>query len=456
MHRPVRCAIALALVATTAGCASFRPLPLPSAPDLAPNLLDLDTSVPPTAPQPQPVAIDLRAPLSLDAIGWLALLNDPALRSQWGEAAFAQASLLQATLLPNPSVSLGFAALLGGPGSTPAYTASLSQDITALVTYHARVRSAQAELSQVNAGLLWQEWQVAQKARLLSLDIYWTSRSIAVTRHERDLLSDELAQAQTATLAGNLALSALAPLLAAQAAAQQSLVALNLARLQDWQALDALLGLEPSVQFAIAPPVLHPLPAALAPLIAALPHTRPDLVALRLGYRAAEESLRAAILGQFPAFVLGGSWGSDTTDVQSAGPNVTFDLPVFNRNQGQIAQSRATRLVLREQYLSRLDSAVGAIRGLGAQKRRLSDDLTRAQRAASAADRIAASARAAYGDGNLDQRSLVDYETTALQRRLEVIVLHRMIDEDRITLGVELGIGLPSARIAPPDRMALQ
>ena len=442
----------LGFVLFMSGCATYHPRPLPTRASLAPSLHSLDTKLPATDANVPPRRIDVDRPLDIAAIGLLAVLNDPAVQSEWGEMGIAQAGLLQASLLPNPSVSLAFAALLGGPGSAPSYAASLSQDIATLVTYRARVSVAQAHVSDVNASLLWQEWQVAQQARLLALDLHYGDRSIALTRREFDLVSDELAQAQAATAAGNLALAALAPLLAAKASAEQALVTLDTNQLKQWQSLDALLGLAPHVRFAIAAPDLPPVPPDLGPLVRRLPEARPDLVALQLGYRSSEATVRAAILGQFPAFVFGGFWTSDTTQVRSAGPTATFDLPIFNRNQGQISQSRATRLLLHEQYLARLDSAVGTVRGLAAQERRLSEDLGRTCQAAASADALARTARTAYAQGNLDQRSLTDYETTALQRGLEVIDLERTIGEDEITLSVELGIGLPAARLAPPDR----
>lgn len=437
-----------ALTATLAGCASYHALPLPHGSNLAAGPAALDLTLPADAPGTAPRKIDILKPLSIDEVGLLAILNDPDLKTERGEIGVARAGLLQATLLPNPSIGLGYAALLGGPGTTAAYTASLSQDIASIVTYHARVKVARAHLAQVNADLLWQEWQVAQKARLLALDIYWTDRSLGFTRHEVKLLANELTQVQAATRAGNLDLTALSPLLAAKAAADQSLATLDLNRLKSWQALAALLGLVPQARFAIAPPRLPMLPADIDPLIASLPQRRADLVALRLGYRSADENLRAAILGQFPAFVLGGSWNSDTTGVRSAGPNVTFDLPVFNRHQGQVAQARATRLLLRAQYQSRLDSAVGNIRGLLAQMRRVSGDIRAARQAASSAESLSRSAQRAYAQGNLDQRSLTDYETTALQREVETNVLQQNLGEDQITLAVELGLGLPQTRLA--------
>ena len=101
---------------------------------------------------------------------------------------------------------------------------------------------------------LWREWQVAQKARQLAVDIYSGDISIELTRQELMFLSQEIAQVNKAITAGNLTLAALAPLSAAQAVAEQSLVTLRLNQLKNWQALDALLGLDPKVRFTIAPP----------------------------------------------------------------------------------------------------------------------------------------------------------------------------------------------------------
>ncbi|MGH7115232.1 MAG: TolC family protein [Stellaceae bacterium] len=434
-------------------CAHDALLPLPGRPDLASSLAQLDLTVPRQTPRDPPPAIDVARPLTIDQIGLIAILNNPELASERGQMDRARAKLLQATLLPNPSANLAYGALLGGPGTAASFSAGLSEDLTAIILRHARVKSAQAGEHQVSADLLWSEWQVAQKARQLALDIDASGRAIALTRRELRLIGSEVAQVSAAVTAGNLTLKALSPLLAAKALAEQSLATLRLGQLKNWQALDALLGLVPDVRFTIARPVLGPLPADLGRLAATLPERRPDLEALRFGYSAAEADVRAAILGQFPAFTLGGSGGSDTTQVVSAGPSFTIALPIFDRNQGQIAQSRATRLLLREQYQARLDAAVANIHALVTQLASLSADLAAARKAAAAANTLAATARRAYAQGNLDQRTLTDYETTALERALQVVDFERQLGEDRVFLGVELGLGLPRTRIAPADRV---
>lgn len=448
----LRRAASIGFVVMLTGCATYHSLPLAQQAGLASNLASLDTQIPAMTAGASPQSIDVSQPLDITGIGLLAILNGPDLKSEWGEMGAAQAGLVQASLLPNPSASFGFAALLGGPGSMPSYAASLTQDITSLVTYRARVHTAREHVAAVNATLLWQEWQVAQKARLLAVDIYYGDRALALTRQLLRLTSSEVEQAQAATEAGNLALAALAPLLAAKAAAQQALITLNVTQSKQWQSLDALLGLEPDVRFAIAAPELPPPPSPLAPLIARIPQQRPDIIALQLGYNSSEASVRAAILGQFPAFLLGGTWGSDTTGVRSAGPTITFDLPIFDHNQGKISEARATRLLLHEQYRARLDSAAGAARGIAEQENMLASALPPARQAAKEAENFEQVAQSAYAQDNIDQRALTDYETTALQRDLDVIDLERSIDEDNLALDVELGLGLPATRIVALNR----
>jgi hypothetical protein len=74
--------------------------------------------------------------------------------------------------------------------------------------------------------------------------------------------------------------------------------------------------------------------------------------------------------------------------------------------------------------------------------------LLTARSAATTAQSLATTARQAYAQNNLDQRTLTDYETTALERRLQVITIERQINEDKIIIAVELGLDLPKVRIA--------
>jgi outer membrane protein TolC len=430
------------------GCASYDPQPLPQQPNLQGSLARLDTVIPLETGQGASRRIDTARPLSIDDVGLLAVLNDPDLKPEQGVSDAARADVVQATLLPNPTTGFAYGQLLGGPGTASSAAVALAEEIIPIVTRDARVKAAEARFHQVDADQLWREWQVAQKARQLALDISYDDRSIALTEKELAHIGSAKAKVGKAVAVGNLALGAYAPLLSASSAQEQSLAALRLQLLKNWQALDALLGLDPSVRFVIAPPAVHAPPQAIEPLVASLPERRPDLAALRFGYDSAQEDVRAAILSQFPAFSINGSYLSDTTSIVSAGPGVTFALPVFDRNQAGVAKTRATREMLQAQYQAQLDSATATARGLCSQIARLSTDLAVARSAARISESLVASARNAYAQGNLDQRNLVDYENTAFQQELQALALERQIGEDAIILELELGLGLPSERLA--------
>ena len=439
-----------------AACSTYEPLPLSQRANLASSLAQLKLTPPPTKEGADPAKLDVAKPLTPDQVAMLAVLNDPELASQRGKIAAAKADVLAARILPNPSVGLGDAFLIFAPpasGATQdALTASISQDIRSIIQYGPHVAAAEARFHQVGADALWDEWQVAQKARLSAISINGEDREIALREHDLALLTAEVKDVQQATRAGNLDLTAEAPLLAELASAQRDLAALQVQEIKDWQELDSMLGLQPNVRFAIAAPEPVKLPDSIDELIASLPQRRPDLVALKLGYDAAEEDVRAAIWGQFPAFSLGGAGGSDTSGVVSAGPQITFDLPIFDRNQAKIASTRATRLQLHAEYQSRLDDAVGTARSLLVRARIAADNLARARIAAESAQKVLTAAARAYHQGNLDQRSLSDYQATALDREVDVLDYEQKLQEDALGLEVELGIGFPPPMIAPPDR----
>ena len=306
----------LALLSSLLGaCAAYHPLPIARAPDLHARLQDLDAA-----------NIDLSRPLSATQVGMLALLNDPDLRALRGGHELARAQLRQGSLLPNPTANVTWEALLGGDGTGPAWAVSLTEDINALITYRARVRAARAQADQIDADQLWQQWQAAQQARLLAVDLYWGGQALELSERERGMVGSEIEAVQRAIQANNLDYTALSPLLATQATLEQSWVTLQTAQLTAWQGLDALLGLKGDVRIALAPVASTAAPADIEALIASLPQRRPDLVALQLGYRSADEGVRAAVLGQFPKFSLGPIWEQDTSNIRSGGPTANFAI----------------------------------------------------------------------------------------------------------------------------------
>lgn len=445
-------ASAAGLVLSLPGCATYQALPPPDHANLKSGLAQLDLTVPSDGSSVAPKTINPEKPLTPGEIGLIAVLNNPDLVSQPAQLDAARADLLSETLLPNPSVGLAYAFLLGGAATSNSLAASISQDIRSIITYSSRVKAAKVRVGQVSASLLWQEWQVAQKGRLLAVDIYADQRELEVRSKELELLDEEVGQVRAATAAGNLDATAEAPLLAALAGAESAIATTRKTLLQDWQSLDALLGLEPSVRFAIATSAPVKLPDDIDPLVQSLPVRRPDLVALRLGYEASQLDVRKAIVGQFPALSLGVAGGWDTSRVSSAGPTINMDLPIFNHNQGVIASTSATRLQLRADYQARLDEAVGTSHALLARQQITRVNLEKARTASQEASSLSDSALRAYHEGNLGQRDLTDYQTTALERQLDVLGYERTLDETTLALSIELGTGFPKTMLVSPGK----
>ncbi|HEV2163160.1 MAG TPA: TolC family protein [Stellaceae bacterium] len=442
--------LAVGLAAGLAGCSTYTPVPLPERANLVSNLNQLNLAIPSQA------KVDPTKPLTPDQVGLVAVLNDPELASQRAKIEQAHADELDASILPNPSVTLGDAFLTYSPPAAgaiyDALTASISQDIVSIITYGPRTAAAEARFKQVSTDAIWDEWQVAQKARMDAIAINAEDAEIKLRENDLAMLTSEIKEVEKATQAGNLDLTTTAPLLATLATDQHDLAAVQVQEVKDWQDLDSLLGLQPTARFAISEPEEVKVPDSIDPLIASLPHRRPDLIALQLGYEGAEQDARAAILAQFPAFALGAAGGSDTSGVVSVGPQVTFDLPIFNRNQAKVLNTKATREQLHAEYQSRLDDAEGTARSLLIQMRIAAKNLAGARKALTSAQSVLKSAETAYRQGNINQRDLTDFQSTARDREVDVIDYERQMQENALGLAVELGVGFPPTLITRTDQ----
>jgi outer membrane protein TolC len=420
------------------GCAAYHAAPLNLTSPLKNSLAGLEHIL----PDGQHIA--LAPPLPLTSVAALAVLNDPDLIAARTQSGVGKADLLTAGLLPDPSITGGFAALISGPGSIPAITGGFTEDLSALITYRVNVAGAKAGLAAINAGILWQEWQVAGQAEALCIAIDADNKTIASLRADDTMLSQVNAATQSQVNAANLTLAASSASLAALAATQTALNTAIQSRDQDRDQLDALLGLHPGIEIPVilAPPAAIPA-GAVAQAIGTLAQRRPDLIALRYGYTQADAKLRAAILSQFLPISLGGTAGRDTSNVWSAGPQLTLNLPLFNRNQGGIAAANAARTQLAAQFAASLATATAAAEALQARIGVLQVQSRIADAQAQTAASIAAQAQTAFANGALDALSAVNLQTAAGDRQREAVALHAQLLTASLSLHTMLGIGLP-------------
>jgi len=424
----------LSLSFAIAGCATYAPLPLPAEAPPSPSLQALVGTA------------DPNAPIDLPALDRLVLANNPELRAARAQHGVAVAQLLQAGLLPNPGASASRGYLVSGGGFTTAWTAALSLDVKSLLTLAPKREAAEAGAQAVDAGLLWQEWQTLAKARLIYVDLVEGARLQTVQDETLHLLDDVLARTQKSIAAGSSDLAAAAPLLVASADARTAANDTQRGQLARRQQLAALLGLPPDTRLALpaALALATPSEADVRAQTTDLAQRRPDLLALQLGYRAQEATLRAAVLAQFPTLSLGIAASQDNSAVRNRGPQIGFDLPIFDRNQGGIAISTATRRQLHDEYAVRLATARQDIEALLAERRVALDQRDALAPNLGAARQMAANARKAWSDGNLDTRAYTDFATTALAREAAMITLEQNLAEQQIALATLLGSGMPT------------
>ncbi|MDE8348882.1 MAG: TolC family protein [Acidocella sp.] len=430
------------------GCSGYQPAPLSFNFPLKSSAYMLKHTL------PDGTKLSLTAPVSLTTLGALAILNNPDLIAVRAQHGIAQAELFTAGLLPDPTISGGFAALVSGPGSIPAISGALSEDISALITYSVNRRAAKAGLAQVDAQILWQEWQTAGQAEALSIAINAGDQTIASLRADQLTLSN-INRATTAQLAShNLTIAAASASASALAANQMALNSAIQTREDTQDQLDALLGLQPGIALPVTLPMLPALqPAAAEHIIKTLPEHRPDLIALRYGYAQADDKLRAAILAQFLPISLGGSAGRDTSNVWSAGPQLSLTLPLFNRNRGGIASAKATRQQLAAQFQASLAAAEGGAEALLAKIPHLAAESTAATAAAASARDMAKQSNAAFNNGTLDAVSAANLTTAASERAREAITLSAQLMTARLALDTLLGAGLPAANLSDLEAM---
>jgi outer membrane protein TolC len=449
--RPGTCACLVCLLLTS--CATYRPEPLTYHPDLQSNLGDLVV----TADQfPLPELgthrFDPRRPLGIDDVAIIAVANNPELRGIRSKIGVARAQVFAAGILPNPLFTLDYGFLIGGPGTTDTILAGLSQDVVPLLTLSTRKATARASDIDVELDVAWQEWQVVSRARLLFVNAISLAKQRRLIDESLQLFKSRYQRSNQAMQAGNAVLPTVTSDLVAFNSADTQLNEIDLLILKNKHELNALLGLTPDTIVRLSGDLRLPAidAARLEPLLRDLAARRPDLLALRAGYQAQEEKVRRAVIEQFPKLSIGSNFARDTTDVRTQSPAITISLPIFDRNQGNIAIERATRQQLSEEYQARLDAAYGEAARLLSElcfaenQYRSSVESIRRLRDA------VATAEPAFRAGNLDERTFVDLRTSLLAKEIATAKLEQSIFQQRVGLQTLIGSCLPNRRLDLP------
>ncbi len=407
-----------------AGCATYEPVPLPERIDLADRL-------------PGQVV----QPLDMDAISTVAVLNNPDLRAARRKSGVAEAQAFAAGILPNPELTANLDPASGGGSEVIGYGLGISYDIKNLIVQPAKVGAANAARDQARLNLLWQEWQTVAQARTLYVQRINAAEKRELFANLEERYATQADRSGRALQTGDATFDTAGIDLAALLDARSQLRTAERTGSQADYQLRTLLGLAPQVELPLRPLTLPPIPdrAAIDSALAKVAQTRPDLRALQLGYQSQEQTLRGSVLAQFPSLALGISRADDTTNVHTISLGATLSLPIFDRNQGDIAIQTATRAQLLSEYQARLDQTTGdawklwsEMQELAAAVREIEDRVPELQTASENAER-------AYMAGDLPALTYVTLQSAVLNRQSEISDLRQSLWNDAIALSSVLG-----------------
>jgi outer membrane protein TolC len=384
MTDPIRLIASFAGVLLLSGCVAYRPEPLEPGQrwsDLESIRLDdliADEGEPPADDEDRLPVFDYTDGLSADEAAALATVLNPDMRAFRLQRQIAEGQLVSAGLLPNPSIDTRWLSPVdGGPASGEI---NLVMNLTsALLTRKPRMERAQIGLEEVNWAIADREWRLANRTRKAFVDILYWDQALELNRQQSRLL-DRLVQITHAQRAAG-AVTDLDVVLAESEAAdtQRRLIRLTGQKQQAIQKLNLLIGLPPDHDTLLdipEKPLAYDAVSQDVKLLAEqLRVRRPDLRQVEQAYLGSEKDLQIAVIKQFPNLSLGPSYERSDGD-DEFGAVLDAEIPIFNRNQGQIAVTTARREQLRRVYIALMHRARGELYDMWRQTDRLDAELS--------------------------------------------------------------------------------
>jgi cobalt-zinc-cadmium efflux system outer membrane protein len=295
----------------------------------------------------------------LRALTWVAIFYHPSLdvaRAQWG---VARAGRVTAGQRPNPSLSLGPQYATNTESGVSPWVVPVAVDLPVETAGKRGLRMAVAEHLSESArmDLAAAAWQVRSGLRAALLDYAVAQRRVVqlqgvLDAQQRviDLLEARLAAGAIAapdvTAARVAVLKTRTDLIEAKRQAEVDRAGVAEALGLPLQALD---GVTLTFDLSLSPDEGHDLESAEVRTRAL--HGRADLLAALAAYAASQSALQLEIARQYPDVTLGPGYEYDQ-GAHKWGLSLGVELPVFNHNQGPIAEAQAKRTEAAARFLS--------------------------------------------------------------------------------------------------------
>lgn len=283
--------------------------------------------------------------LTVERAVQIALFNNRSLQATYEGLGVAQADVVQAGMLPNPSV--GASLLFPVNGSFPHLGIGGEGDFLAILLIPAKTRLAEAEFERAKLEVGDAVLSLAAEVREAFYTLQAGGQALAVQRIIAEGAQAALELTDRQHTAQNISELDLANERAAYEAVKLDLARMEAEGLAARERLTRLLGLwGPDTQIRVAPK-LPELPAAEVPL-ENLEKTailrRLDIGAARRDVEAAALALELAESGRWvPGVELGAEAEREPGEFWRVGPSVGVEVPLFDQGQATVARLEAQR-----------------------------------------------------------------------------------------------------------------
>ena len=366
---------------------------------------------------------------NLQSLTLAALYYSPDLdvaRAHWG---VVEAGTITAGARPNPSLD----ALLGYNSSSTIVSPWIPEAVLALPIETAgkrgiRISRSEALSEAARLDVLRVAWNVRSRLRRTFVNLFHAQKMEALLQQLNHLQIQSLAVLESQFEMGAISANEFSQ--ARIAAGRTRLAALEAARDREVARvqLAAALGVPPSALdgTTISFGELEQ-PAAELPTDELRRHAlthRADILGALAEYDAAQSALRLEIAKQYPDIDIGAGYQLDQIDNKwTLGINVT--LPVFNRNQGPIAEAEAARAEAAAGFLSVQSRALAEVDAAAASYRGAIGTVAAADEMLMTVNQREKSSQTAYRLGATSKLELLDAEieiAAARVARLETLV----------------------------------
>ncbi len=377
--------------------------------------------------------------LSPNEAAIFAIIANPKLRMVRDKQKIASAQLLQAGILPNPSFSYNIGIPADKDNKVNSFGLGFDWDIYSLILRTTRMDAAKAHISSINLDIAWQEWQVAENARLHACNLIFAEKRLGLTKSKKAVFQKMLSDMIKGVDFGVKTQLDFSTARTGMQEAELEVINAKAKVIGERMKLNRTIGFPPGKIIPMEKnilPVLGQIPPVKTLFKTAL-DSRLDLAAFRFGYKSQEARVRGAVRSWFPKINIGLTREKDTDGLTTTGFGLNIELPFFDHNQGHIAMERASRRQLFDEYTLRIFETRADITSLVLTIKAVRQRITGIDKALFSLKIFAESCSSAADAGSIDIFSCYKALENLFQRRIQKIDLEQKI--------VDLGIGLEIA-----------